>query len=120
MNDHRKPPWAEGLTRIDRPHIDRRWRPQDGPLDGVLVWQGEEVDRHGEEYHLYIFEEQREFESTGVMVGVPERATLRALRGVANGTRVYLELRGTIPTSAGRDMLDIAVYVEPSSAAPRR
>jgi hypothetical protein len=77
-----------------------------------LVWQGEEVDQYGEEYHLFVIEEYVDGERTGVSLGVPERSKLRVLREVANGTRVYLDPQGAIPTAGGREMLNIVVFID--------
>jgi hypothetical protein len=109
MNEKRSPPdWA--TTRVDRPNIERLWKPEDGPLHARLIWRGEEVDQHGEEYYLYVAKEV----GTGTVLGVAERAKLRVLRRLKPKGRFYLDPQGSVPTAKGRTMWDIHVYVEPT------
>jgi hypothetical protein len=45
--DQPQPPaWTRSTRRLDRPKIDAGYKPEDhGPLDGFLVWQGQEEHR---------------------------------------------------------------------------
>lgn len=110
-NGSKKPDWINGLERQDRPPIDKIWRPEDGPLEGSLVWQGEVADQQGEEYHQFVLREA----ATDANVGVSEKAALRPLRTKPAGTLVYIAPEGKTELGDGRTMWRLALY-----CAPRR
>ena len=33
------PSWVRGAARVDRPKIDAWYRPEDGALEGTLIWR---------------------------------------------------------------------------------
>jgi hypothetical protein len=84
--------------------------PEDhGPLDGFLVWQGQEEHRmSGETYHVFVVREH----GTGLHVAVAERAALRFLRQVRPGSRVYLRATGKRDIGDGKSMWDFEAYAE--------
>ena len=41
MSDETVPDWARTAPRIDRPEITTWYKPENGPLDGVLIWRGQ-------------------------------------------------------------------------------
>lgn len=101
--DQQQPPaWTRSAHRLDRPKIDAWYKPEDhGPLDGFLVWQGQEEHRmSGDTYHAFAI---REAES-GRMIGLTERAALRFLRQVRPGSRVYIRPIGKKDLGDGRSM----------------
>ena len=114
------PDWTRTAHRIDRPKIDRWWKPEDGTVDGFLVWQGDGSDRQtGETYHAFAIREG----ATGLVLGVAERAALRGLRQARPGTRVYINPTGKRDIGGGREMLEFEVYAQemaPPTAAPAR
>lgn len=112
----KKPAWAIGLQREDRPPIDKTYRPEEGPLEGRLAWQGEMEDQQGEAYHMFVICEA----NTGLNVGVSERAALRPLRQKPVGTLVFLQPEGKTDLGDGRTMWRIALYCAPPSAQRTR
>jgi hypothetical protein len=114
------PDWTRTAHRIDRPKIDRWWKPEDGIVDGFIVWQGDGSDRQtGETYHAFAIREG----TTGVVLGIAERAALRGLRQARPGTRVYIKPTGKRDIGGGREMLEFEVYaleVTATAAAPAR
>jgi hypothetical protein len=109
------PEWTRTAHRIDRPKIDRWWKPEDGAVDGFLVWQGDGTDRQtGEPYHAFAIREN----ATGIVMGVAERAALRGLRQARPGTRVYIKPIGKRDIGGGREMLAFEVYAMDVAASP--
>lgn len=109
--DQPQPPaWTRSAHRLDRPKIDAWYKPEDhGPLDGFLVWQGQEEHRlSGETYHAFAI---REAES-GRMIGLAERAALRFLRQVRPGSRVYIRPVGKKDLGDGRSMWEFEAYAQ--------
>src|SRR4051812_26615825 len=96
------PDWTRTAYRIDRPKIDRWWKPEDGAVDGALIWQGDGTDRQtGEPYHAFAIRET----VTGMVLGVAERAALRGLRQARPATGVYIKPIGKRDIGGGREML---------------
>jgi hypothetical protein len=110
------PEWTRTAHRLDRPKIDRWWKPEDGIIDGFLVWQGDGSDRQtGETYHAFAVREG----ASGIVLGIAERAALRALRQARPGTRVYIKPAGRRDIGGGREMLAFEVYAaEMTPTAP--
>jgi len=103
------PDWTRTAHRIDRPKIDRWWRPEDGALDGFLIWQGDGPDRQtGETYHAFAVREG----ATGLVLGVAERAALRGLRQARPGTRIFIKPTGKRDIGGGREMLAFEAYAQ--------
>jgi hypothetical protein len=110
MDETNRPDWTKNLKRIDRPTIDRNYHPEDGALDGILLWQGDVTDQRSRDtYRLFAIQET----NTGVVVGVPERAALRPLRDAVIGSRVFMEPEGKRELGDGRAMCLFALYVQP-------
>ncbi|MGB7769670.1 MAG: hypothetical protein WBN22_12570 [Verrucomicrobiia bacterium] len=110
MDEQNRPEWIKTVKRIDRPTIERNYHPEEGGLDGFLLWQGDVTDqRNRDTYRVFVIEEA----NSGVVVGVPERAALRPLREAAIGSRVYIEPQGKRELGDGRSMWNFAVYVQP-------
>ena len=111
MDEQDRPEWTKTVKRIDRPTIDRHYHPEEGGLDGFLIWQGDVTDqRNRDTYRLFVVEEAK----SGAAVGVPERAALRPLREAAIGSRVYIEPQGKRELGDGRSMWLFALYVQPA------
>lgn len=116
MTDDNRPDWVKNAKRSDRPAIERHYRPEEGPLDGVLFWQGDITDaRSREQYRLFIIQE----EGTGLNVAVSERAALRPLRDAKIGSRVFIEPEGKAELGDGRQMWKFALFVQAPMATPR-
>lgn len=109
------PEWTRTAHRLDRPKIDRWWKPDDGTLEGTLVWQGDGADRQtGDTYHAFAVRET----ATGLILGIAERAALRGLRQARPGTRVYIRPAGRRDIGNGREMLNFEVYAAEMTAPP--
>lgn len=109
MDETNRPDWTRNVKRIDRPTIDRNYHPEDGALDGILLWQGDVTDqRSRDSYRLFAIQQT----NTGVVVGVPERAALRPLRDAVIGSRVFIEPEGKRDLGDGRSMWIYALYVQ--------
>ena len=77
MIDKRRPEWIKNAPRVDRPDITRWFKPEDGPINGTLIWRGrQEHHQSGDVYNVYAIREA----DTGLIIGVSERAGLRDLR----------------------------------------
>jgi hypothetical protein len=107
----KKPPeWIRNAPRIDRPNIDRRYKPEkDGALDGVLVWRGQEEHRlSGDIYNAYAIRQA----DTNTIIGISERAGLRDLRRVKLNSKVFIEPMGEKELENGRKMQQFAIHAE--------
>jgi hypothetical protein len=81
------PEWVKSAPRVDRPEINRWFKPEDGPINGTMIWRGRNEDRRtGDTYPAYAIREA----DTGLVIGVSERAGLRDLRNVKVGSRVFI------------------------------
>jgi|ERR1039457_859260 hypothetical protein len=115
MNRTKKPEWIKNARRIDRPRMDRWYKPNDGALDGVLIWKGRQLNHQtGDLYNVYAIRE----EDTGKIVGLSERIALRDLRAARIGGRVYIEYAGLKRGSSGYDMQLFNLYIGEPHAEP--
>jgi hypothetical protein len=117
MSEPKRPDWLKNARRVDRPEIDKWYKPDhDGDLEGRLIWQGDQENhfRPGETAHLFVVRDER----TGVVFGVQERAALRGLRRAKVGSRVFLSPKGArdLPDGRGKRW-EFEVYVEDSADA---
>src|SRR3954451_13571439 len=95
------PSWIRTAPRVDRPEISAWYKPEDGALDGVLIWRGQqESATSGDVYNAYAVRTG----NTGKVVGVSERAGLRDLRAVRVGSRVFIRPTGVKVLTSGRRM----------------
>jgi hypothetical protein len=104
------PAWTRSAQRLDRPAIDVWWKPElHGPIDGILIWQGDAPDRRtGEPYHLFAIREH----ASAAVYAVTERAALRSLRQVGVGARVYFAPAGVRELDGGKRMMEFEVYAQ--------
>jgi len=103
------PSWVRSAPRVDRPEIDRWYKPEDGPLEGTLIWRGQqESPMSGDIYNAYAV---RTADGTRVL-GVSERAGLRGLRSVRVGSRVFIRPTAVKALDSGRKMQQFEVFAE--------
>src|SRR4051812_19538300 len=82
------PSWVRAAARVDRPEMDGWYKPEDGALDGALIWRGQQDHaQSGDLYNVYAIR----VAGTGRVVGVNERAGLRGLRTVRVGSKVFIK-----------------------------
>lgn len=93
----KRPEWTRDGQSAAKPNIDKWWTPvatrdnptADEPIDGVMAWQGDIIDKdRGRPRRIFILREKGHF------WGVSERSGITELRRVANGTRVWLACKG--------------------------
>jgi hypothetical protein len=116
MNTPQKPTWIQNAARVDRPEIERWWKPEkDGALDGVLIWRGQEEHRQtGDVYNVYAIRQNE----TSAIVGVSERFGLRGLRRVKLNSKVFIEPTGEKELDSGRKMQQFEIHAEQLEALP--
>jgi hypothetical protein len=103
------PSWIRTAPRVDRPELSAWYKPEDGPLDGFLIWRGQqESPTSGDVYNAYAIR----VGDTGKVVGVSERAGLRGLRGVRVGSRVFIRPTGLKVLDSGRKMHQFEIFAE--------
>jgi hypothetical protein len=103
------PSWIRSAPRVDRPEISSWYKPEDGALDGVLIWRGQqESATSGDVYNAYAVR----VGDTGKVVGVSERAGLRDLRAVRVGSRVFIRPTGVKVLTSGRRMQQFEIFAE--------
>jgi hypothetical protein len=109
MNDKKRPDWIKNAARVDRPDITRWYKPEDGPIDGTLIWKGrQEHYQSGDTYNAYAIRET----STGDIIGVSERAGLRDLRTVKVGSKVFINPIGKKQLDNGRAFEQFEIFAE--------
>jgi hypothetical protein len=109
MTNTKTPDWIKNAVRVDRPDIKRWFKPEDGPLDGTLIWRGrQEHYQTGDVYNAYAIR----VAETGDIVGVSERAGLRDLRGVKVGSRVFIRPTGVKELDNGHKLQQFEVFAE--------
>lgn len=115
MSNDERPSWTRTATRlVERPKIDVWYKPDDLPVEGYLVWRGDDENRvTGDSGYLYAIRTE-----DGRTVGVRERAKLIGLRSVKLNSRVYIRCVGRVPLENGRTLLDFEVYVDEKTKAP--
>ena len=107
------PDWIKHAQRVDRPETKRRYKAEDGALDGTLVWKGRLENYHtGDSYNGYAIRET----STGDVVGVSELAGLRDLRSIKVGSRVFINPIGKKQTGTGRAFDQFEVFADQQEA----
>ena len=115
MSDKKLPDWIRNAPRIDRPDIHHWYKPEDGPLDGMMIWRGrQEHYQSGDTYNAYAVRET----STGHIVGVSERVGLRDLRTVKVGSKVFINPIGKKQTDSGRAFEQFEIFAEQQEALP--
>ena len=116
MNTPQRPDWIQNAARVDRPEIERWWKPEkDGALDGVLVWCGQEEHRQtGDTYNVFAIRQNE----TNAIVGVSERFGLRGLRRVTLNTKVFIEPTGEKELGNGRKMQQFQIHAQHLEALP--
>ena len=103
------PDWLRNANRVDRPAITRWFRPEDGPVDGTLIWRGrQEHHQSGDVYNAYAVREA----GTGIIIGISERVGLRDLRTVKVGSRVFINLVGVKQLDNGRTLQRFEIFAE--------
>jgi hypothetical protein len=103
------PSWVRGAARVDRPEIDAWYKPEDGALEGTLIWRGQqESATSGDVYNAYAV---RKADGTKV-IGVSERAGLRYLRQVRVGSRVFIRPAGVKVLPSGHKMQQFEIFAE--------
>lgn len=109
VNDDRTPDWVKNAARVDRPDIKRWYKPEDGPLDGTLIWRGrQEHYLSGDIYNVYAVR----LAGTEEVVGISERAGLRDLRTVKVGSRVFIRPAGVKVLDNGHKLQQFEIFAE--------
>ena len=109
MVDRKRPEWIKNAPRVDRPDITRWYKPEDGSIDGTLIWRGrQEHHQSGDIYNAYAIREAE----TGLIIGVSERAGLRDLRTVKVGSRVFINPAGVKQLDNGRTLQQFEIFAE--------
>ena len=113
MTDRKRPEWIRNAPRVDRPDITRWYKPEDGSLDGTLIWKGRlEQYQSGDTYNAYAIRQA----DTGFIIGVSERAGLRDLRTVKVGSRVFINPVGVKQLDNGRALQQFEIFAEAQEA----
>ncbi len=114
------PSWVRGAARVDRPEIDAWYKPEEGELEGTLIWRGvQESATSGDVYNAYAVRKP----DGSKVIGVSERAGLRGLRSVKVGSRVFIRPTEVKVLDSGRRMQQFEVFaehLEPLSEPVRR
>jgi hypothetical protein len=107
MNTNR-PKWASDKNRIaQRPKFERWYRPDDdGPIEGALIWRGEQEKPDGPQ-RIFCLQLEK-----GEVIGVNEYQQLRDIRTLPLGTRVYIEPKGKVPLPGARIMWEFDLFVD--------
>jgi hypothetical protein len=109
MNETKTPDWVKNAARVDRPDIKRWYKPEDGALDGTLIWRGkQEHYQTGDVYNAYAVR----LADGGEVVGVSERAGLRDLRMVKVGSRVFIRPTGVKALDNGHKLQQFEIFAE--------
>jgi len=109
-NANLPPEWIRNANRVDRPDITRWYKPEDGPINGTLIWKGrQEQHQSGDVYNAYAI---REAGTAGLIIGVSERAGLRDLRTVKVGSRVFINPAGVKQLDNGRRFQLYEIFAE--------
>jgi hypothetical protein len=94
---------------VDRPEIDAWYKPEDGTVDGVLIWRGQqESPTSGDVYNAYAVR----VADTGKVLGMSERAGLRGLRSVRVGSRVFIRPTAVKTLDNGRKMQQFEIFAD--------
>jgi len=108
-NDPSTPSWVRNAARLDRPKIDSWYKPEQGHLEGTLIWRGrEEHTMTGEAFNAYAV---RTVDGSRVL-GVSERAGLRVLRTARLGSRVFIRPTEKLRLKNGGGMQGFEVFAE--------
>ncbi len=103
------PSWVRTAARVDRPEMSAWYKPEDGDLDGVLIWRGQqESPTSGDVYNAYAVRQT----ASGKVFGVSERAGLRDLRSVRVGSKVFIHPTTVKVLDSGRKMQQFEVFAE--------
>jgi hypothetical protein len=109
MHDPNTPNWVRNASRVDRPDINRWYKPEDGTINGKLIWRGrQEHYQTGDTYNAYVIMEA----DTGLNIAVSERAGLRDLRNVKIGSRVFIRPGRVKDLDNGRKVQTFEVFAE--------
>ena len=109
MSNTKTPDRIKNAARVDRPDIKRWFKPEDGPIDGTLIWRGrQEHYQTGDTYNAYAIR----LGETGEIVGVSERVGLRDLRGVKVGSRVFIRPAGVKELDNGHKLQQFDIFAE--------
>jgi hypothetical protein len=109
MLDDKTPDWVKKAPRVDRPDVNRWFKPEDGPINGALIWRGRmEHYQTGDTYNAYAIREA----DTGLVIGVSERAGLRDLRNVKMGSRVFIRPSRVKELDNGRKFQAFEIFAE--------
>jgi hypothetical protein len=109
MSEKNAPNWIRTAARVDRPEIDWWYKPEDGPLDGVLTWRGQHDHAlSGDVYNVYALR----LADTGKVIGVSEKAGLRGLRAARVGSKVFIRPTGVKVLDGGRKMYQFEVFAD--------
>jgi hypothetical protein len=108
-DDANIPSWVRGAARVDRPKIDAWYRPEDGALEGTLIWRGQqESPTSGDIFNAYAIRKP----DGNKVIGVSERAGLRDLRSVRIGSRTFIRPAGVMVLDRGRKMQLFEIFAE--------
>jgi hypothetical protein len=103
------PSWVRGAARVDRPKIDAWYRPEDGALEGTLIWRGQqESPTSGDVFNAYAIRKP----DGNKVIGVSERAGLRNLRSVRIGSRIFIRPTGVMVLDSGRKMQQFEIFAD--------
>jgi len=109
MNETKTPDWIKNAPRVDRPEFKRWYKPEDGPLDGKLIWRGrQEHYQTGDVYNAYAVQ----LADGGEVVGISERAGLRDLRMVKIGSRVFIRPAGVKELDNGHKLQQFEIFAD--------
>ena len=107
--EHGVPSWIRTAARVDRPEIDAWYRPEEGSLEGALIWRGQQEHAvSGDVQNVYAVR----LTATGKVIGVSERAGLRGLRLVRVGSKVFIRPTTVKVLDGGRKMQQFEVFAD--------
>jgi hypothetical protein len=115
MTNAKVPDWAHRARRLEGVPIDHYWRPEEGPVEGIVIAHTQEPNRFrpGEVSDLVIVEEPGSRFHTGIRI----RSGLDALHTLTPGTRLFVSPHSPRPAPGGKGSIwSFDIYVEDETA----